>query len=185
MKRTFIAIKVEAGDETSGAFGIMKDSLKDSSVRWADIYKMHVTLAFLGDTSEDTIKEVSNMLRQICAKVNRFEFRISGLGFFRSLNDARVIWAGIENSEKLSDLFSIIKSGLDGLGVDTEEREFRPHLTLGRLKRIKNKHTLEELFSRYGDYKFQDVNVAEVIYYESILQPSGSVYLPIKTFRLS
>ena len=66
-----------------------------------------------------------------------------------------------------------------------EERAFKPHLTLGRIKWIKNKPVLEDLLKRYSDYKFQDVNVTEVIYYESVLQSTGSIYIPIKTFRLS
>jgi len=185
MKRTFIAIKVNASEKITETFEILKEDLNGESVRWTDINKMHVTLAFLGDTSEDTIKEVSAMLRQICDNFKPFDFSISKLGIFKSLNDPRVIWAGIENSEKLSGLFSLIKSGLDLHNVVIEERAFKPHLTLGRIKWIKNKPVLEDLLKRYSDYKFQDVNVTEVIYYESVLQSTGSIYIPIKTFRLS
>jgi 2'-5' RNA ligase len=104
---------------------------------------------------------------------------------FRNLNDPRVIWVGIENREKLAELSKAIKSGLDKAGITTDEKEFRPHLTLGRIKRIKNKTSLEEVINKHSNHKFQDVRVTEVIFYESILQQSGSLYIPIKTFSLS
>lgn len=185
MKRTFIAVKVDAGDRIREAFEILKSDLRNEAVRWTDINKMHITLAFLGDTSEDTIKEVSLMLKDICSNYKNFGFTLSRLGIFRNINDPRVIWAGIENSEELTILAKQIKNGLDGIGVDIEEKEFRPHLTLGRLKRIQNKKSLEYLLKRYDDYKFQDVYVTEVIFYESILQSSGSIYIPIKVFKVS
>jgi RNA 2',3'-cyclic 3'-phosphodiesterase len=154
-------------------------------VRWVDIHKMHITLAFLGDTSEEMIREISVMLRELCSNFGKFVFTLSSLGVFKSLNDPKVIWVGIEDSEKLTDLFKLIKTGLDKLEVPTEEREFKPHLTLGRIKWIKDKRPLQDLLKKYSDYKFQGVNVTEVIFYESILQQTGPLYIPIKVFRLS
>jgi 2'-5' RNA ligase len=185
MKRTFIAVKVDAGERLAKVFDILKGDLKNESVRWVDIHKMHITLAFLGDTSEETIREVSEILRELCSTFNLFDFTLARLGVFRNINDPKVIWAGIENSEKLTDLFQVIKSGLEKAGINTEEREFKPHLTLGRIKWIKNKSSLEEIIKRYNDNKFQDVKVKEVIFYESVLQQTGPLYLPIKVFRLS
>jgi 2'-5' RNA ligase len=185
MKRTFIAVRVDAGEMLREVFDILKTALKGESVRWVDISKMHITLAFLGDTSEEMISEVSDKLRSVCDNFKKFEFAISGIGVFRNLNDPRVIWAGIENSGTFSELFKLVKSGLDETGISTEEREFKPHLTLGRIKWLKDRKALEGLVSKYSDHKFQIVNVTEVIFYESILQQSGPLYLPIKVFRLS
>jgi 2'-5' RNA ligase len=185
MKRTFIAVRVDAGMHLAEVFNSLKEDLKDESVRWIDIHKMHITLAFLGDTSEDTIREVSEMLRKLCSNFRQFDFTIARLGVFKNLNDPRVIWAGIDNSENLAGLFKGIKSGLDDSGIKTEEREFKPHLTLGRIKWIGNKTSLEEVIKRYNDHKFQDVRVTEVIFYESILQQTGALYLPVKVFSLS
>jgi RNA 2',3'-cyclic 3'-phosphodiesterase len=185
MKRTFIAVRIEAGEKLAEVFNILKEDLKSESVRWVDINKMHITLAFLGDTSEETIREVSVMLRDACSGFGKFSFTLTGLGVFRNLNDPRVIWAGIENSGKLADLFRVVKSGVDKTGIEIEEREFKPHLTLGRIKWLKNKKALEEAVLKYKGHKFQDVEVGEVCFYESILQQTGPLYLPIKVFKLS
>jgi len=185
MKRTFIAVKVDPGERITEVFDAMKEDLRNESVRWVDIHKMHITLAFPGDTSEEMIREISVMLRELCGNSGKFDFSLSRLGVFKSLNDPKIIWAGIENSEKLTGLFKDIKAGLDKLEVPTEEREFKPHLTLGRIKWIKDKQLLADLLKKYSDYKFQDVNVSEVIFYESILQQTGPLYIPMKVFKLS
>jgi len=185
MKRTFIAVKVDAGKDIAGLIDNIKSDLKDDQVRWVDKTKMHITLAFIGDTSENTIRDISLMLKGICSAKDEFEFEISGLGLFRNINDPRVIWAGINDQGNLKALFSTIRSGLEQLGIQPEEREFKPHLTLARIKRLKDKKTLEKYLADHTHTRFQKVRVKEVIYFESILQQTGPLYLPIKVFRLS
>lgn len=185
MKRTFIAIKVNSAATLSDVLNNLKEELKNESVRWVNTGKMHITLAFLGDTSEESIREVSVMLGERCTGYGKFDFTLSGLGVFRNMNDPKVIWAGIGNSEKLEELFLKVKEGLNEIGIATEERDFNPHLTLGRIKWLKNKKNLEGIISKFRDQKFQVVTVDEVIFYESILQQTGPLYLPIKVIKLT
>jgi 2'-5' RNA ligase len=185
MKRTFIAVKVEAGSELLRLFSVLKNELKYDSIKWTDQNQIHLTLAFLGDTSEETIKYVSTMLSEISGGVSTFSFKISGIGVFRTLSNPRVIWAGIERSDELENLFRIIKSGLDGIGIAREEGSFKPHLTLGRIKQVKEKGDLEKLAKQFDKKVFQEVKVSEIIFYESLLRPTGSVYIPITISRLS
>jgi len=70
------------------------------------------------------------------------------------------------------------------LGFPRDEREFRPHLTMARLKWINDKEKLKDLLETYKNEDFQEVKINEVIYYESILKPSGPVYKPIEKFIL-
>ncbi len=185
MKRTFIAVKVDAGKEITGIIDLLKQELKEEQVRWVDKTRMHITLAFIGDTSENTIRDISVMLKGICSAKDAFEFDVSGLGLFRNLNDPRVIWAGIGDQGNLKALFTTIKAGLEQLGVQTEEREFSPHLTLARIKKLKDKKSLEKILADNNKTAFQKVKVREVIYFESILQQTGPLYIPIKVFKLS
>jgi RNA 2',3'-cyclic 3'-phosphodiesterase len=185
MKRTFIAVKVEAGSELLKLFSVLKNELKYDSIRWTDPNQIHLTLAFLGDTSEETIKHVSTMLSEISGGISTFSFKISGMGVFRTLGNPRVIWAGIERSDELENLFRVIKSGLDRIGFAKEERSFKPHLTLGRIKQVKEKGDLEKLAKQFDKKVFQEVKVSEIIFYESLLRPTGSVYIPIIISKLN
>jgi RNA 2',3'-cyclic 3'-phosphodiesterase len=185
MKRTFIAVKIEAGNALVKMISTLRTELKQDSIKWADLNQMHLTLAFLGDTGEETIKQVSSMLQKICSGFGEVNFRISGLGVFRNTGDPRVIWAGIESTDKFEDLYNKIKEGLRGIGVTIEERQFRPHLTLGRVKWLKNKSLLEKLAEQYNKKVFQDVNITEIVFYESILRQPGPLYVPITVSKLT
>ena len=184
MKRTFIAVKIEIGEKLKEIISILRRELKNDSVKWVDPDNMHITLAFLGDTGDETIKKVSSVVTKSCSGFGDFTFTISGLGIFKSLNDPRVIWAGIAGYDKFTSLHTIIKNGLEETDFKTEDRQFNPHLTLGRIKFLQSTRQLEELINRYSKTIFQQVSVSEIVFYESILQQSGHVYWPIEKFRL-
>ncbi len=184
MKRTFIAIRVEAGEKLVDGIGTMKNILRDEQVRWVDTGKMHITLAFLGDTSEMTIKEISDNLGKVCREFRKFDFTITGAGVFRNPDDPRVIWAGIGKADELTGLHKAVNEYLRSAGIPTEERDFKAHLTLGRVKWIKNRKSLEKVIAEFRNIEFQNVHVTSVVYYESILQQTGPLYIPLKTFAL-
>ena len=104
--------------------------------------------------------------------------------YFKIFRDPRVIWIGIENSEKLVNLFNAIKTGLDDTGFKTEDRPFRPHITIGRIKFLKNPAVTRTEIEKYRETEIQKVAVREVILFESILKPAGPVYKPVGIFKL-
>jgi RNA 2',3'-cyclic 3'-phosphodiesterase len=185
MKRTFIAVTVETGNELVEMISILRSTLKNDSIKWIDPDHLHITLAFLGDTRDDAIKQISSMLVKTCSGFGDFTFTISGLGIFRNFNDPRVIWAGIERSDKFEKLYDILKSGLNELGIETEDRQFNPHLTLGRIKYLNSRDQLVKLIHQYSKTVFQHVSISEIVFYESILKPSGPMYVPIAVTKLN
>jgi len=158
--------------------------LRNESVKWVNLNQVHITLSFLGDTSEDSIRDVSEMLAARCNGFGAVDLTIKGIGVFRSLSDPKVIWAGISESERLTALYDNIKGGLDLLGFVSEQRRFSPHLTLARVRSLKNQSTLRSMTDNYKEVEFQKAHIAEVIYFESIIQQTGSLYLPLKKIRL-
>ncbi|HVN57072.1 MAG TPA: RNA 2',3'-cyclic phosphodiesterase [Bacteroidales bacterium] len=185
MKRTFVATRVDAGENLKKLLNHLAEELRGESVKWVEPSRMHITLAFVGETSEEMIRDISAMLAKKLGGLEPFTFSLEGLGVFRSISDPRAVWAGIRDDGKLGILHEAVRSGLSGIDIPVEDRGFTPHLTLGRIKWLKNRKTLERLISEYREVQFQDVRVSEVIFYESILQPAGPLYIPIKIFRLS
>jgi 2'-5' RNA ligase len=49
---------------------------------------------------------------------------------------------------------------------------------------VKNQGTLRKLIENYEAVEFQKAHITEVVYYESILQQTGALYLPLKKIRL-
>jgi 2'-5' RNA ligase len=184
MKRVFIAVKVHAEGDLLRMISSLKASLGTENIKWVDTSNIHLTLAFLGDTEEKRIKILSGMLNEKCTGFNDFEFLLAGTGVFKNYRDPRIIWIGIESAERLLALNTVIAEGLKFAGFKTEEREFKPHLTIGRIKTIKDAENLKTVLERYKDRQIQTVNVGEVILYESILMQTGPLYKPLGKYPL-
>lgn len=184
MKRIFIALKVEAGETLLMMISSLKSVLSKDIVKWTNPDNIHITLAFLGDTDEKMIKPISSMLKEKCNGSGKFELILKGSGVFRNLSDPRIIWTGIEPSEKLMHLNEIIINGLKDLSIKMEGRPFNPHLTIGRIKHLNDKETLKAVIEQYQNSEIQLIPVNEVILYESILLQSGPVYKPIAKYNL-
>lgn len=184
MKRIFIAVKTEPSTEFNRMYSSLKALLGKERINWVNMDNIHLTLVFLGDTDDEMINVAGIVLRQKCTGFSNFSFTLSGTGVFRNFRDARVIWAGIQDPERLLELNKQIVSGLKDAGFRIEERQFSPHVTLGRIKSITDHEALKSAIERYRETYLQEVKVNEVILFESILKPSGPVYRPLGIFRL-
>lgn len=180
MIRTFIAIKIEPGKDLIDLMNVCTKSLRNESIKWVEPENMHLTLKFLGDTSVEQVERVKEFLDKKISRFAVFNFIIHGLGYFKSNGQPRVIYSGIKDYQVLKDLNIEIGNEMLQLGFQKESREFNPHLTLGRIKSVKNKKSLFQLMEKYGNQKIQVVKVTEVIFYQSILKPQGPIYQPLK-----
>lgn len=185
MKRIFIAVKVEPGPELLKATASLKALLAGESIKWADLTNTHLTLAFLGDTEEKKLKILTGMLSEKCSGFGKFSFILAGMGIFRNFRDPRVIWTGIKGSEDLMTLCEAISSGLKEYGFPVEERQFKPHLTLGRIRSIQNTVKFRNAIELYTETEFQSVEVSSVFLFESILMQTGPVYKVIGKYTLT
>jgi 2'-5' RNA ligase len=184
MKRIFIGLKVDPGEIMMGMISIFKTGLITEHIKWTDPSNIHITLVFLGNTEEERIPPLKSMLKEVCEDLGKFDLTLKGAGVFRSMNDPRILWTGIEPSEKLEHLNVVVTSGLKNLGFELEDRPYKPHLTLGRIKRISDKEAFSLLIDKYRETAIQAVNVKEVIMFESVLLPTGPVYKPLATVSL-
>lgn len=184
MKRLFIGVKINPHPALTELLSDIRNLLRNESIRWSNPENIHVTLAFLGDTDEKMVRPLGTKLIEKCGNSGTFSFILQGIGLFKSLRDPRVIWAGISGAEKLISLNRLVTSALEELDLLVEERPFSPHLTLGRVKSVKNPQILKDIISKYKETGIQEVNVNEIILFESLLKPSGPVYLPLQRISL-
>jgi len=185
MKRVFIAVKVYPEGDLLRMISSLKALLGAENIKWVDPANIHLTLAFLGDTEEKRIRIVADMLREKCSGFHEFEFVLAGTGVYNSFRDPRVIWIGIKYSEKLLMLNNIVTDGLKENGFIVDEQQFKPHITLGRIKSIRDTENLKTILERYRDCQIQTVQVSEVILFESILSQTGPIYKSLGNFPLS
>ena len=146
-------------------------------VRWVRPDNVHITLKFLGNVSEGRVEEVAQAMRRAAEGHAPFEIEIRGAGGFPTDRSPRVLWIGIGDERGgLFELHRDLQKELSPLGFPTEDREFRPHLTLGRVKADKDKRRVSLLLEEIKGREFGRMEVKELVLYESRLKPSGAEY---------
>jgi len=179
MKRTFIAVKIIPEDNMLSILKYLQESLSGGKIKWIEPDILHITLFFLGDTDEELIPVIAERLQQLSHDFSPFDLEFREVGLFRNIRDPRVIWIGTKENQTIMMLKSGIDNELSKLGFKTEKREFRPHLTVGRIKWIRNISALEEVVKSYKNHEVQRSRINSVIFYESILKPAGPEYIPL------
>ncbi len=174
--RCFIAIEIPEALRLAIGQVIGKLRISGADVKWADPGLIHITLKFLGDTEESSIGEVQRVLSQKVSHYTPFYIKIAGLDSFPAGRYPRVVWAGIAESAVLTSLQKEIELGLADAGVPAEDRPFRPHLTIGRVKTGRRLAALVNSIREAGDMKFGDFEVRGVRLMKSELRPAGPVY---------
>lgn len=139
--RCFISIELDAIVKKHIECYIKKlpDDVLFQGIKWVKPDNMHITLAFLGETPPDGIKQISDVMELASNKLNPFPINLKGTGFFPNLREPRVFWIGIEKTPLLYSLKEEIDAGLDKLGLYFDKKPFSPHLTLGRFKSTPDK----------------------------------------------
>ena len=151
----------------------MAENISNRAVRWVAPENMHLTLRFLGDTPEDKLTIISAELDTITKDFQPFSLYLDQLGCFPNRKRPRVIWAGLSGDLKtLNALQSRIEKVVQSLGWEGENRPFRAHLTIGRVKDSSQANRLD------WDQQLekQQISVSAVNLIESQLRPSGPVY---------
>lgn len=179
--RSFVAVDI--GDAERKAVAELQRGLKNKAggVRWVRPDRMHLTLAFLGEVSEDSVESAKPKLAEAVRGFAAFDARLGGVGAFSSPRKARVVWVGM--SEGKGELCSVQKrvvAGLKQVGFEPERRPFSPHLTLGRLRVPAD---VSQICGQ--EFRGAGFRVDRVILYKSVLKPEGPEYFRLAEFELA
>jgi len=176
-KRLFVGaqISVATANTLAGCAETLARRAKDAQVdlRWVAPVNYHVTLAFLGWTGLEAIGRVCDALGAATAGESRLIFRTSRLGAFPSLDQASVLWAGIEDGAALTALARSVGEAMAGLGFPREARPFHPHVTIARLR---SPRAIREIVLPMAEQMFGDTKIEGVTLFESETKSSGSVH---------
>jgi RNA 2',3'-cyclic 3'-phosphodiesterase len=166
----------------------MQDTLKKSiqgSIRWVRPEGIHLTLKFFGDISARDVGNISEVIARRTAALSQFALEIRGLGAFPDVTRPRIIWLGITG--QLGCLLSLQKDLEEEfflLDFPKEDRPFRAHLTMGRVKIPKGIIGLAPAVEAAGNLTAGNFTVGEVVLFQSSLSPQGAIYTKLATFPL-
>ncbi len=177
MIRAFIALDIS--EDVRRKLEELKNHLAPygRNVKWVPVKNIHITLKFLGNISEDRISDIEGVIRKLLQNRSSISLRAKGAGAFPSLKKIRVVWAGIDGDiDKLRSLQQDLEVELERIGFPREDRSFKPHLTLGRLKSPSGNNSLAKAIAGLHSFQSDQFVVDHVTLYRSILKPSGAVY---------
>jgi len=151
-------------------------------IRWVNPATIHLTLRFFGDVPEESLEKIGEVMLSVGRLCAPFQAEAAGVGAFPSPARPRVIWLGVRGAPSLALLHAAMEEGLRQIGFPGEDRSFSPHLTLGRCRqRIA---AAQPVLERFREHACGPFPVDRLILYESRLEPSGAVHLPLKTIYL-
>jgi 2'-5' RNA ligase len=181
MKRLFVAIHIEPCEEFIDAFRVIREEMADERVKWVEEENLHLTLKFIGEVDDEMIRKIDFQLKTV-PTMGGIDFSIEGVGLIRNLSDPRAIYANIKNRSTLETLNREIDSRLADIGIEAGTKSFLPHLTLGRIKFLRDKDLLKDILDDFRNTYFQKVSSKEFILFESILTPRGPIYKRISGY---
>jgi len=185
--RAFLAIDPPAVvlKNIEGMQNRFKKSIQ-GAIRWVRPEGIHLTLKFFGDIAAKDIDNISEVIGKRTAARSQFPLEIRGLGAFPDTARPRIIWLGIAG--QLVSLLSLqkdLEEDLFLIGFPKEERPFRAHLTIGRIKIPKGIIGLAAAVEAAGDLIAGTFTVGEVVLFQSSLTPQGPIYTKLATFPIN
>jgi len=184
--RVFLA--VEATEELIFRLTALQEVLRGAgaSVSWASPAGFHLTLRFLGEVDAARISPLATALDAVAARHAPFTIRIAGAGAFPSTRRPRTIWAGVTEGEApLSALAVDVEAAVVDTGFPSEDRPFRAHLTLGRVREPRGTERLARLLDAHARDDFGELPVTAVSVMRSELSPRGARYTALHRLPLS
>jgi RNA 2',3'-cyclic 3'-phosphodiesterase len=168
--RTFISI--EFPKEIKEEILKIQKQLPSFNGKKTEFENLHLTLKFLGEIEEKTLSIIRERLRNV--KTKQFSVEIDSIGMFSD----KILWIGIMNCEELQ---KEIDKNLNS--VFEPENRFMGHLTIARIKQLKNRREFLDKIKRIKitplKFKAEKFNLKK-----STLTEKGPIYEDIEVYNL-
>jgi 2'-5' RNA ligase len=185
--RTFIAIDPGKAirDRTVG----LQETLAraGAQVKWVEPDNLHVTLLFLGEVDMVDVPALCQAVEDAVQQHPAFPLTIEMVGCFPNSRRPRILWVGVgEGVQEVVALHDALEPPLLELGCyRREERQYTPHITLGRVRSERPADNLGAALARHAGWKGGATTVHEIHIMSSELTPQGPVYTVLSRAKLS
>ncbi len=188
--RAFVAVKVSS-EIVDGLLELqtrLRARMTGIAVRWSSEHQLHLTLEFLGNVASARLPHLIVELGHACEGSPQLNLSAAGLDAFPNRNRPRVLWVGVAGDVvALCELQRRLAKAAAGFGDHVEQRDFHPHLTLGRLQR---RGGPDEMAAARTLCDFEQGLVghwrAEAVYLvASTLKPTGAIYSDLAEYPLA
>lgn len=178
LQKVFIGIHVDKQSQQhiNELLKPIKKSRQD--IRWVAESNRHLTLAFLGDIPISEVEILVRLFDETYQQEAQFQYELSTLTRFPEPT-GRILALTGDPTGPLDNLFQITRKLLKRNQLEFDRKEFRPHITLGRIRRAKHVKTTFDQQTNIS------LDITKITLYQSTHTESGSIYSTLKETQLS
>ena len=179
--RTFIAIDLP--EKIKNKIAELENDFKKCNLtfKWVKPENLHLTLKFLGDIDQEGVSKINEAITTVSGKFAAFKASFNSFGFFPNEKNPRVFFISIDKEELFKSIASELEKELETLGFKKENR-FKSHITLARIKDLKNIESLKEKIK--NTQLNEEFPADTIILYKSTLTKEGPLYEEISSYCL-
>jgi len=164
---------------------LVRESVTEAAASWSRPENIHLTLKFFGNVDRAQVPSISAALARVVQEFSTIEIAVSGTGVFPRPSRQQVLWIGIsDQSGALAKLQQRLEDECALEGFPKEDRAFRPHLTIARMRKPNNANRLADAHLHAG-FSAVDLVLNELVLFRSELSSKGSKYTPLSKHVLS
>nr|WP_321408800.1 RNA 2',3'-cyclic phosphodiesterase [uncultured Carboxylicivirga sp.] len=184
--RIFIGVPILLRPEFNKDFSALKNFLKGNKISWVKNHLMHITIRFVGDVSQDKLMKLKSDFVRFTFN-EKLVLNSAGIDVFESNRSPKVIYVNILTHEPWIKLYIAVNKILEKYNMVPPDKEFTPHLTIGRVRLIKDRESFNLSKIKFENgFKLQQKDL-KLCLYKSVLTNQGPVYqilesVPLTTF---
>lgn len=183
--RIFFAIDLPlvTKEKLSKYISSLKKRAKSNHIRWVKVENLHITLQFLAEVQAEHVdKLVNNVRKEIEKTLVTSPLTMGALQLFPNPYRPRVIVLNIMPQDELALLAAKVGRGIQSSQYEIEQRPFKAHLTIGRIKYAQSANL--SFLSEFAAPDIEPIAVEEIVLFRSEPLPEGSVYTVLERIRL-
>ncbi|HNY51676.1 MAG TPA: RNA 2',3'-cyclic phosphodiesterase [Smithella sp.] len=167
----------------------LQDKLKreiSGRLSWTRPQGQHLTLKFFGDISREDINHISAAVQKRTVVEQKLNLQIEKLGVFPDARRPRVLWCAVAGDvERLINLQKKLDGDFTAIGFPVEDRSFKAHLTLARIKDPRDITGMSEALKKYDSFQAGEFIADKLFLFQSTLSPQGAIYTKLAGFALT
>jgi len=153
----------------------------NSEFKWVEQKNWHLTLKFIGETSVEKKEDLIKALKNIDFKGLNKYLQFNKVDAFPDSKRAKVIFLALkQGSDILEELHAQLEKELLNYGFEADQRDFVPHLTLGR-----SSSSPVEISKKFLDQYFVNIyaRIESISLYQSQLKAEGPEYIELFSIK--
>lgn len=140
--KLFIALNFK--NEVKAQISEIINKVKSNSIqgKFVDNEHIHLTVEFLGEIQNNRLDLIKKIMDEL--EFDEFIFSLTTVGYFKR-NEGNIYWLGIDDNDTLYKINNKLHQSLIDKDFELEDREYKPHITIGREVKLKDSFNTNEL----------------------------------------